>query len=176
MTPLGVPTQGRVGWPKKCPLCPLKPAPPSAHRTKSFFSGGARSPARFAPPRGRGGDRSVPGPQGLPRAGRTARARGRGRVGAPPAHVAPGEGSARGAGPPTCLRRSKTEEGRGLHCAPQLTSAPTRSFVRRGLMGPGTIRCLAHSALPMLDEAVRLVRLAVIRSSRLSFQPLCAWR
>ena len=42
-------------------------------------------------------------------------------------------------------------------------------------MGPGTIRCLAHSALPMLDEAVRLVRLAVIRSSRLSFQPLCAW-
>ena len=42
-------------------------------------------------------------------------------------------------------------------------------------MGPGTIRCLAHSALPMLDEAVRLVRLAVIRTSRLSFQPLCAW-
>ena len=35
-------------------------------------------------------------------------------------------------------------------------------------MGPGTIRCLAHSALPMLDEAVRLVRLAVIRTSRLS--------
>ena len=28
------------------------------------------------------------------------------------------------------------------------------------VMGPGTIRCLAHSALPMLDEAVRLVRLA----------------
>ena len=43
-------------------------------------------------------------------------------------------------------------------------------------MGPGTIRCLAHSALPMLDEAVRLVRLTVIRSSRLSIQPLCAWR
>mgnify|MGYP000240122487 CR=1 FL=1 len=35
-------------------------------------------------------------PQGLPRAGRTARARGRGRVGAPPAHAAPGEGSAPG--------------------------------------------------------------------------------
>ena len=35
-------------------------------------------------------------------------------------------------------------------------------------MGPGTIRCLAHSALPMLGEAVRLVPLAVIRSSRLS--------
>ena len=31
-------------------------------------------------------------------------------------------------------------------------------------MGPGTIRCLAHSALPMLGEAVRLVPLAVIRS------------
>ena len=44
------------------------------------------------------------------------------------------------------------------------------------VMGPGTIRCLAHSALPMLDEAVRLVRLAVIRANRLSIQPLCAWR
>ena len=35
-------------------------SPFSAHRTISFFSGVTRSPARFAPPRGRGGDRSVP--------------------------------------------------------------------------------------------------------------------
>ena len=35
-------------------------SPFSAHRTIAARSGGARSPARFAPPRGRGGDRSVP--------------------------------------------------------------------------------------------------------------------
>ena len=43
-------------------------------------------------------------------------------------------------------------------------------------MGPGTIRCLAHSALPMLGEAVRLVPLAVIRSSDYLPERLCpAW-
>ena len=52
-----------------------------------------------------------------------------------PAHAAPGGGSAPGAGPPTCLRRSKKAEGGGLQCRRRWMSAPTRSFVRRGRWG-----------------------------------------
>ena len=97
MTPLGVPTQGRVGWPKKRPLCPLshRPGGLQEEQRRSAFTGPVRAAS--------GAWRRPGRPQGLPRAGRTARTRGRGRFGAPPAHAAPGEGSARGAGPPTCL-------------------------------------------------------------------------
>ena len=90
MTPLGVPTQGRVGWPKKFPLCPLshRPGGLREEQRRSAFTGPVRAAS--------GAWRRPERPQGLPRAGRTARARGRGRVGAPPAHAAPGEGSAPG--------------------------------------------------------------------------------
>ena len=69
-------------------------SPFSAHRTIAAervhiaFTGPVRAAS--------GAWRRPERPQGLPRAGRTARARGRGRVGAPPAHAAPGEGSAPG--------------------------------------------------------------------------------
>ena len=74
-------------------------SPFSAHRTIAAervhiaFTGPVRAAS--------GAWRRPERPQGLPRAGRTARARGRGRFGAPPAHAAPGEGSPRGAGSPT---------------------------------------------------------------------------
>ena len=84
------------------------------------------------------------GPQGLPRAGRTARARGRGRVGAPPAHAAPGEGSARGgwasdllavanglAGPHAELILSTDERACWFHSRPaHLKKKGTRSLLR----------------------------------------------
>ena len=98
-----------------------------------YNSGGARSPARFAPPRGRGGDRSVP--RGCPEPAAPLGPAG----GAGSAHPLRtrrlGRGARRGAGPPTCLRRSNTEEGRV--CAPFCggSIAPTRSFVRRGRWG-----------------------------------------
>ena len=69
-------------------------SPFSAHRTIAAervdyaFTGPVRAAS--------GAWRRPERPQGLPRAGRTARTRGRGRVGAPPAHAAPGEGSAPG--------------------------------------------------------------------------------
>ena len=85
--------------------------PPSGYCTagaRSAFTGPVRAAS--------GAWRRPERPQGLPRAGRTARARGRGRFGAPPAHAAPGEGSPRGAGSPTCL--PSPFAWRGPTCAP----------------------------------------------------------
>ena len=58
--PPGCTNRGPGRLAQKMSVVSVGTSPPSAHRTISFFSGGARSPARFAPPRGRGGDRSVP--------------------------------------------------------------------------------------------------------------------
>ena len=91
-------TIARGGGSGSTEIWPLTATPPLA-----IVRAGARS-AFTGPVRAASGAWRRPGrPQGLPRAGRTARTRGRGRFGAPPAHAAPGEGNARGAGPPTCL-------------------------------------------------------------------------
>ena len=130
-------------------------SPFSAHRT---IAAERVHIAFTGPVRAASGAWRRPGrPQGLPRAARTARARGRGRVGAPPAHAAPGEGSAPGGWASDmpavgmCARRATDP--------PQPPPAPQPAH-RFSLRSPqdGSIFCLGSPRRPTSTSLARFPR------------------